>query len=58
MRDLDQLVLAVSDRDHSNSFYCDVVGAEPVERQGARGSDQSVYFRDPDGSLIEFISYA
>jgi catechol 2,3-dioxygenase-like lactoylglutathione lyase family enzyme len=30
----------------------------PVERQGARGRGQSVYFRDPDGSLLELISYA
>jgi catechol 2,3-dioxygenase-like lactoylglutathione lyase family enzyme len=29
-----------------------------VEREGARGRGQSVYFRDPDGSLIELISYA
>lgn len=29
----------------------------PVERLGARGVGQSVYFRDPDGSLLEFISY-
>lgn len=29
----------------------------PVERHGARGSGTSVYFRDPDGSLLEFISY-
>ncbi len=29
----------------------------PVERFGARGSGISVYFRDPDGSLLEFISY-
>jgi catechol 2,3-dioxygenase-like lactoylglutathione lyase family enzyme len=29
----------------------------PVERKGAGGSGQSVYFRDPDGSLLEFISY-
>jgi catechol 2,3-dioxygenase-like lactoylglutathione lyase family enzyme len=29
----------------------------PVERQGASGRGQSVYFRDPDGSLLEFISY-
>ena len=29
----------------------------PVERNGARGSGTSVYFRDPDGSLMEFISY-
>jgi catechol 2,3-dioxygenase-like lactoylglutathione lyase family enzyme len=30
----------------------------PVERSGARGTGRSVYFRDPDGSLLEFISYA
>ena len=29
----------------------------PVRRFGARGSGTSVYFRDPDGSLLEFISY-
>jgi uncharacterized cupin superfamily protein/catechol 2,3-dioxygenase-like lactoylglutathione lyase family enzyme len=30
----------------------------PVERPGARGLGASVYFRDPDGSLLELISYA
>jgi catechol 2,3-dioxygenase-like lactoylglutathione lyase family enzyme len=29
----------------------------PGARQGARGEGISVYFRDPDGSLLEFISY-
>jgi catechol 2,3-dioxygenase-like lactoylglutathione lyase family enzyme len=29
----------------------------PVARQGARGMLQSVYCRDPDGSLIEISSY-
>ena len=29
----------------------------PVERRGARNTGTSVYFRDPDGSLMEFISY-
>ena len=35
------------------------VGVEmgPVERRGAKGAGTSVYFRDPDGSLLEFISY-
>ena len=30
----------------------------PLERFGAKGPGTSVYFRDPDGSLLEFISYA
>ena len=29
----------------------------PSRRSGAKGSGTSVYFRDPDGSLLEFISY-
>ena len=29
----------------------------PMERFGAKGQGTSVYFRDPDGSLMEFISY-
>ena len=29
----------------------------PVSRYGARGAGTSVYFRDPDGSLLEFITY-
>jgi catechol 2,3-dioxygenase-like lactoylglutathione lyase family enzyme len=29
----------------------------PVPRHGARDAGVSVYFRDPDGSLLEFISY-
>jgi catechol 2,3-dioxygenase-like lactoylglutathione lyase family enzyme len=29
----------------------------PAERNGARGRGISVYFQDPDGSLMEFISY-
>ena len=34
-----------------------VVELGPVPRPGARGTGVSVYFRDPDGSLLEFISY-
>jgi catechol 2,3-dioxygenase-like lactoylglutathione lyase family enzyme len=30
----------------------------PVERTGAGGRGSSIYFRDPDGSLLELISYA
>ena len=30
----------------------------PVRRFGGRGHGTSVYFRDPDGSLLELISYA
>lgn len=29
----------------------------PVERRGARNAGTSIYFRDPDGSLLELISY-
>jgi catechol 2,3-dioxygenase-like lactoylglutathione lyase family enzyme len=29
----------------------------PVSRPGARGGGTSIYIRDPDGSLLEFISY-
>jgi len=35
-----------------------VVECGPLQRFGAKGSGTSVYFRDPDGSLMEFISYA
>jgi catechol 2,3-dioxygenase-like lactoylglutathione lyase family enzyme len=30
----------------------------PMQRFGAKGQGTSVYLRDPDGSLMEFISYA
>jgi catechol 2,3-dioxygenase-like lactoylglutathione lyase family enzyme len=30
----------------------------PVQRFGAQGAGTSVYFRDPDGSLLELISYS
>ena len=29
----------------------------PLQRFGAKGAGTSVYFRDPDGSLMEFMSY-
>jgi catechol 2,3-dioxygenase-like lactoylglutathione lyase family enzyme len=34
-----------------------VIELGPVPRFGAGGEGISVYFRDPDGSLLEFISY-
>jgi catechol 2,3-dioxygenase-like lactoylglutathione lyase family enzyme len=34
------------------------VEAGPVRRTGARGPIVSVYFRDPDGNLLEVSSYA
>jgi catechol 2,3-dioxygenase-like lactoylglutathione lyase family enzyme len=43
-------------REHLRSRGVEVV-LGPVERPGARGLGRSVYFRDPDGSLLEFISY-
>ena len=33
------------------------VEAGPTTRGGARGRGTSVYFRDPDGTLLELISY-
>jgi catechol 2,3-dioxygenase-like lactoylglutathione lyase family enzyme len=30
----------------------------PVNRRAAKGRGRSIYFRDPDGSLLELISYA
>ena len=35
-----------------------LVEAGPMTRGGAKGRGTSVYFRDPDGTLLELISYA
>jgi catechol 2,3-dioxygenase-like lactoylglutathione lyase family enzyme len=34
------------------------IEAGPMPRGGAKGRGTSVYFRDPDGTLLELISYA
>jgi catechol 2,3-dioxygenase-like lactoylglutathione lyase family enzyme len=33
------------------------IHAGPMQRFGARGTGTSIYFHDPDGSLLEFIAY-
>lgn len=33
------------------------IGEGPVDRTGAMGSIRSVYFRDPDGNLLQFSNY-
>jgi catechol 2,3-dioxygenase-like lactoylglutathione lyase family enzyme len=39
-----------------------VIGVEieagPVARRGALGELRSIYFRDPDGNLVEVAEYA
>jgi catechol 2,3-dioxygenase-like lactoylglutathione lyase family enzyme len=44
--------------DNQLNCHGPAVEAGPVTRHGAKGQGTSVYFRDPDGSLLEFISYA
>jgi len=41
-------------------FHGDLVGIQVrvMQRLGAKGPGTSVYFRDPDGSLMEFMSYS
>ena len=41
---------------HLNAHKIDVERG-PLQRFGAKGPGTSVYFRDPDGSLMEFMSY-
>ena len=42
--------------EHLEAHAVEIVDG-PVERHGGQGRGTSVYFRDPDGSLLEFISY-
>ncbi|MGZ9187749.1 MAG: VOC family protein, partial [Candidatus Binatia bacterium] len=42
---------------HHNSHGVAVENG-PMQRFGAKGTGTSVYFRDPDGSLMDFIRYA
>ena len=42
--------------DHLRAHHVEVE-LGPVRRRGAHGEGTSVYFRDPDGSLLELISY-
>ena len=55
-------VLRVAGADCRRAAHLERCGVQielgPVERGGAKGEGMSVYFRDPDGSLLEFISYA
>jgi len=44
---------AIAHLDH----YAVKIERGPLARFGAKGPGTSVYFRDPDGSLLEFISY-
>ncbi|RWL80101.1 MAG: VOC family protein [Mesorhizobium sp.] len=53
------LVAAVPLAEIQDSLQANGVAVEvgPVERTGARGPMMSVYFRDPDGNLVEVSEY-
>ncbi|MBY0381586.1 MAG: VOC family protein [Xanthobacteraceae bacterium] len=56
--DLCFLTSATPEHVISHLKACNVLIEEgPVKKQGARGTLNSVYCRDPDGSLIEISSY-
>ena len=37
--------------------FCVLAEAGPVARRGAQGELRSIYFRDPDGNLVEVAEY-
>lgn len=43
--------------EHLTSCRVEVIEG-PIERTGAVGAMESVYFRDPDGSLVEVSNYS
>jgi catechol 2,3-dioxygenase-like lactoylglutathione lyase family enzyme len=43
--------------EHLRGYGIEIIEG-PVMRIGGRGKGMSVYFRDPDGNLLELISYA
>ncbi len=62
---LDHVVIKVSHWERSNAFYRSVLGAELIAddpagpaRYTSASNGTSVYCRDPDGSLLELISYS
>ena len=64
---IDHFVITVADLEATLSFIDEVqlhvencgvaIELGPVERVGARGAMTSIYFRDPDGNLIEVSRY-
>ncbi len=42
--------------EHLNDLGIDIIKG-PVNRTGATGNIESIYFRDPDGNLIEVSNY-
>jgi catechol 2,3-dioxygenase-like lactoylglutathione lyase family enzyme len=64
-RILGSIIVGVSDWVLSTRFYRDVLGAEVTDLGAGRvayrfsdGTGISVCFRDPDGNLLELISYS
>lgn len=49
--------LPISDVQHRIQSHGVKIEAGPIEREGANGRMISIYFRDPDGNLIEVAEY-